>query len=621
MPESSDPLGGWDGGERPTGSPDPAAGGGYAWYGSGSGSAEPPTGPTAEDAGAPGGWAGTGSVPADTGSVPADTGSVPADTGWAAPPPLASGAVDVTPTEPDLLSGGGQPPRRRSLALIAGSVLAVVALVLAGAGVKKLVRTADGNGVAPATVVPASAFAYLQLNLNPSASQRLAILDATRRIPGSPTKGADADSLRDTLFRALLKDTPADYDADLKPWLGDSAGAAAFPDSSGHPQTLVVAAVKDQDAAMTTLNRMQRAHQGVYGFRGDYVLIAQSEPVLHDAQAALGKGALADAATFKADLGTLPDDELVTGWADMAKASAAGTRMLRDHGCLGSGEMSAGCPISPLRPLLSAEGSGTRTGRLVLGARMATGYVDLQVRSRDASQHVRGTDVSGMMGGLPADTAVAIGVGSPDKALASDSLRRGLLLLAMLPAEGAGSGSFDEGFIESTSSEQGTSASSPAERRLVDQIEKATGLSFPDDFATVLGDRAALALSPVRDSGDPYLGVISHPSDLDQARTLAQRMLDRMRGGSSDQVLLRTEGDELVFAPTDAYARQMTGGGLGESSRYRTAMGDMSGAWLGAYAVPRLVDKEESLAPVDAVGIVGRTDGSDTVLQVRVVMR
>ncbi len=94
------------------------------------------------------------------------------------------------PVEPEYLGAGGVPPqsegggsaagRGRRAGLVAAAAAAVVVAVGAGAyGVVQLLA----GGSSPATAVPADAVAYLSLDLDPSAAQKLEAFKILRKFP------------------------------------------------------------------------------------------------------------------------------------------------------------------------------------------------------------------------------------------------------------------------------------------------------------------------------------------------------------------------------------------------------------------------------------------------------
>src|ERR1700709_2823057 len=139
---------------------------------------------------------------------------------------------DTGPGQPEYLGPGGPPPetddhtslgRGRHTGLVAVASLAVVAAL--GAGAYAMVQLFDG-GSSPAASVPASAIGYLRLDLDPSASQKIEAIKILRKFPAlkDELKIGSRDDIRRRLFEEIRKDggcKSLDYDADVKPWIGE----------------------------------------------------------------------------------------------------------------------------------------------------------------------------------------------------------------------------------------------------------------------------------------------------------------------------------------------------------------------------------------------------------------
>src|SRR4051794_31554643 len=100
---------------------------------------------------------------------PADpTPTVPAYGGW-------SGSPDVLAAEPPERS-----PRRAPWALVGGIAVLVLALV---GGVTYAVGALSGGGSQPDDALPTGAFAYVSLDLDPSAAQKIDAFRFLRTFP------------------------------------------------------------------------------------------------------------------------------------------------------------------------------------------------------------------------------------------------------------------------------------------------------------------------------------------------------------------------------------------------------------------------------------------------------
>lgn len=508
------------------------------------------------------------------------------------PPIFDLAPAEVLPERP--------PSSRRPVLLTAGAAVVVLVLVLAGAGVKRLIGVASHpDGAAGA--VPASTFAYLHVDLAPSAEQRLALFNFSRKFPGSPTSrpGAHAGDLRDALLSEVLKDSPISYDVDVKSWLGDDVALAAFADGSGRARVIGALAVKDRGAATASLRRITAKEHEAFLISGDYAIVAPDQATLAAARTELAKGRLDGQSAFAADVATLPADQLLTTWVDVGKGLRSAERLVTDSGCRLLSSLvptrGGGCTVDSVDKLLRSSDSNLGSARLVAGARAASDYVDLQLRLRGGATPAHVSDVSGMLAALPDDTALALGIGAP-----GDALRQKATTFSTAVGEAALGARRGDGL--------------PQLRR---ELLRSTGLSFPGDFAAVLGDRAVLAATRANDSVD--IGVRSHPSDIAAARRLAARFAAKVdRPG--ERIAVRTAGGDLVIGSGEPYASRLAASGrLGSTALFRTAMGSYGNAQLALYANLRAFGVSAKESPIAAAGLVVRHDGADAVAELRIV--
>jgi hypothetical protein len=202
------------------------------------------------------------------------------------------------------------PPRstRRSGTVIGASAL-VVALV-AGAGVYVASQTAaDGD---PASVLPATTFMMVKLDLTPSRAQTAAIERFAKRFPAG-RMSAVAD-VRAKTMEAFAESLEVDYAKDIKPWLGSTASAAGFLDGSGEPHWVVALHPKDMSAAKRALTAA--AAKPAFAELDGFLVLSDEQSALDDALAAAKERALSDVPEFVADLKRLKGDNVAVAWGD-----------------------------------------------------------------------------------------------------------------------------------------------------------------------------------------------------------------------------------------------------------------------------------------------------------------
>lgn len=117
-------------------------------------------------------------------------------------------------------------------------VAAVLALALVAGGGFLAWSLLRGAAPAAAKGLPKDSLAVVEVNLNPSAGDKLAVKDLAAKFPALADKvNAAGDDYKAALYNstiaALSPDAP-DYEADVKPWLGDSiaVGMVKAGDSS-----------------------------------------------------------------------------------------------------------------------------------------------------------------------------------------------------------------------------------------------------------------------------------------------------------------------------------------------------------------------------------------------------
>lgn len=227
-----------------------------------------------------------------------------------------------------------------TLALIAGAAVGVVAYT-------KL----SGGGPQPADVLPATTVAYARLDLDPSASQKIALLDLIDRVPevkeGLGLEDVDSQAdLREVAFTDWfgLEDTcGVDYDDDVKPWIGERLGlglVGGFEITDDEDETtlsiaensVLVLQVTDEDAAREGITKLvtecgvleeiagdlgEDLDEPGIAFRDGYALVTISPESADAIDAASDEGTLAgDNDKFSGDMDTLGEDGVASVWYD-----------------------------------------------------------------------------------------------------------------------------------------------------------------------------------------------------------------------------------------------------------------------------------------------------------------
>lgn len=516
--------------------------------------------------------------------------------------------------------------RGRRLGVVAGGALAAVAVAGAGAwGVAQLL----GGGTSPAGAVPADALAYVALDLDPSAGQKLEALKTLRKFPAlrDDLGLGSADDLRSWLFDVVRDDTPCagvSFADDVEPWLGDRVAVSVVP-GDDEPVPFVVLQVTDQDAARAGVSALEScADRGStdgsgVAFTGDYMVVAETDAQATGVVADVADGSLADDADYQRWVGEAGGAGILTGYvapdgpAALADAFAASTGP-SGHGLdLGATPFGRGPDLSMMSEQLEDFGGAAMV------VRFADSSLELEVAStRLGSPEATGAAAQGDGGlaELPASTAVGLGLAVSDTAAQDllDGIQSGL---DDLPGQG------------------GVGVDS-----MLAQLESASGLTFPDDLQALLGDGVAVAVDSSLDLGSLHGGADGAAPDLtslpagirisgDPATIMP--VLDRMRAqvGPFADLVVTEAGDHAVAIGLDPdYTATLAGdGGLGDVDAFAAALPDLSasagglfvnldaGDWLAALtegdgdpAGDQAGDQaqlRQNLEPLEALGVTG----------------
>lgn len=393
---------------------------------------------------------------------------------------------------------------RRGLKIALGAG-AVVILAAGGAGAYAW-QQLSGGGTQPQDVLPASVSAFVRLDADPSASQKIALLRLVQRFPDIAddigVTSAD-DDIKRLLLEEAVPNCGLDYDEDLEPWLGDRIGFAVGPDAT----PLIAVQVTDEDAARTTLPALAECldlpDPGIVFSEGYAVLSADEK----SAKAAVDEAAdkpLADSTAFQKDMDELGDQGIASAWVDV--------------------------------PALSADIPGLQepSGAAVAGGNPFTGVESSALTLRAGSAHLELVGI----GRSSEDVTERPGAGL--ERYSSDNLLVGAY---------SGGGKDVRERWDAILGEGDTYGYDPSGD--IAGIEQATGLRVPEDIETLLGESIALVVGP-RNLDTAITGGLSDPtaldiglvmrSDPDAAADLAQRLAD---------LALRYIGLPLTVVPTD----------------------------------------------------------------------
>jgi hypothetical protein len=475
------------------------------------------------------------------------------------------------PVGTDYLGNAAPPPRKRRRALWA-VVAAGTAAVLVGGGVTAYALL-SGTGVTLDQHVPGDAVVYAEVNVDPPAGQKVATLRFFHHFPDLKTD-EDAPDLLSGLIEPLLTTDKAkrEYRDDVQPWVGKHAAFVLDP-QGGKVQPVFVIEAKDEAKAKSGLADLQRAEPDNFGYvvQDGVAILAESNAIAQQAATGATSSPLHDNSQFTSDIKTVGDDGIFTAWADLGKASKFATDLAGSQGA-------------------SDIEKADVKGRAVMNVKFTDTTADLTVKVLGQDPLPKGDEVGAQVAALPADTAIAAGVGGAD-ALVRTSFDR---------LKKAG---LDDA---------------------ISDIENETGLELPDDVTALVGSRTVLAVAGDRD--DVRFGVVSHTDDPGRAKSAAEKVLTKL-DDTSDSIAVKSISDGTVLANSSDYAEKLAGnGGLGNTDLYRKAVPEAGKAQFVAY-----VDIQKAAAFSDdplpdelkslrAVGVSMVFDGDTATTHARLVV-
>lgn len=526
-----------------------------------------------------------------------------------------SGSHMLASSPGDMLASGSVERPRRNLAAIVVSLIAVLAVIGGGVAYVGYHKLAS-SGAQPDQWAPASSIAYIKIDLDPAASEKIAALRFEQKFPDAPHV-TSADQLKDTLLSAAFDRPSSDinYVTDIKPWLGDRVAIAVYPDSSGKAQPVGILQVKDGALAQTGLAKLIHTSSdssGTPGFviEGDYAVVGPSQAAVDAAVAAARTSSITASNQYASDVATLGGDRIVTAWADLgalgkyaSKSGAltgagalglSGNSVLGDLSRLGGG--SGFGNLGSLAQLGGAQGLTTNTvkGRLVLGLELQAGYASISGR-------VVGADVSGVQNG---DAGT---------------------LLAQLPS-GSVAGVAVSGLGAIISKELTKLESGPlgalGVKGEMDALGAKLGISLPGDAINLLGSDVAAGLDSVPAAhGKAKFTAITEPTDAAQGLKTSQALAGLMTA-SGTPATATASGSNVVIT-NDAAAS----GALGNDAGFKSAMSGMPDKVVAAAYVnlagiwPTLGSKVPSdIQHLTGIGTYEALDGSDVTFAVRVTV-
>ena len=529
--------------------------------------------------------------------------------------PTAAVAGSSSPEHGEILDTGSptRPPLGRRTWVLAVAGIAVVAAAGAGFAVGAVL---GGGGTQPEDVLPDTVLAYVDIDLDPAAEQKVNFVRLLGRFPDVEQQYGPEPDIRAVVVDWLAEGTELE-DADIDQWIGDRVGVGISWDAEAEALTPVAAIqVSDADEAVADLQLVLEDDQ--IATTDDYVvvtgdlfsgldeldevsgLVGADVPASQTAEQVVAAGAAAPLSESDAFTGVFDrlDDGLFTMYVDGERIAAAGEQL---GDTLGLDESPDAAGLT--EALAQAEDAG-QTGAVL---RAEPDAIEVVAWSGAATQGDAG----------PADLMASL----PDSTLFALELTGGADLVAERWAQ----------LIES--GEQSGLNADDLERGLA-EIEAQYGITLPDDLETLMGDDVVLAVDGEGLlTGVPGVGVrsVTDPTAGDDLATRIQSTLASLTGGFG--ITARGTDDGMVVASSEEYASTLTegvsgDGGLGSDPTFQDALPDADDAtylvWVDLSAVrsfAALAAPEASgvIEPLEALGITVTPDDGGSLARSRLV--
>jgi hypothetical protein len=487
---------------------------------------------------------------------------------------------------PDYLDGSGPastaPTSDNKKRLIAvGAIVAGGAVIAGGAWAA---TSFFATGSQPAEALPDSTVAYFSVDLDPSGGQKIEAIRTLRKFPGFTDKVdlETDDDLRERFFEEVTKSGECeglDYAADVKPWLGSRAAMAAVDLGEDEPAAVGVIQTTDGGKAEDGLAKLidacggssaegdtgdsaeEESSEDIGGWvvDGDWIVVAETQEIAQQVVDAADGSALAGDAAFERWTGEAGDDGFMSFY--VAKGV---TKYLDDLGGMGM----MGSSLSPMDDLSMEEGTGDVTSEEQIPEELQQ-VID---------------DFDGMAATVRFDggaVELEYAVSNYQKALTSfiDS-ETGADMVASLPDDtvAAFGMALDEGWADALLDYVKDSV--PEESATIDeqlaQFEAETGLAFPEDLETLLGEGLTVSMGSGLDpdavaNGGP--GEVPVGIRIKGDASEIQAVLDKISAQAGPEVaefLKVSEGDGYaVLALQEGYRGELeSDGSLGDSAAY-----------------------------------------------------
>ena len=414
-----------------------------------------------------------------------------------------------------------------------GVVIGVGAAVLAVvAGAAVYATTAlSGGGRQPDELAPKSTFAYAKVDLDPAANQKLAAREFFGKFPKLKKPGEDGNVFDALLAQMFEGEENFTYEADVKPWFDKRAAVAGFRGKDG-ASVVGILRSKDDGKAKRAMDKAvaeakKDGDEFAYKIEKGYVVVGETVADVDDALAQSSKESIKDNETFQKDLDRLDGDQVVVMWVDVRQAFDA---------------VKAGVPQAGLLPNAITD---QIKGRVVTGLHMDGDYAEVtgyMIGMEQSGQKPPAANEPVLLKSLPANTVAAVSANGLGDALKGQLGQLGAL--GMDP------------------------------QQFIGPMLQQLGLSLDGDILPLLGDQTVVALGGVPSGfGDISAGLLSTVKDPAAAKESGAKIAAAV---SQMGVPVQSDvaGNTFYLATSNYLSELKSGKGLGDSEKFKKAMGD-----------------------------------------------
>ncbi|WGT46471.1 hypothetical protein [Tessaracoccus lacteus] len=392
----------------------------------------------------------------------------------------------MTQTTQPVPAAAEAPKKSKAPVVVAVAIAAVVVV----AGVVAAFTLLRGSTPTASQGLPSTVLASVEVNLNPSAGDQLALKGIADKLPDLGL-GEIGDDYKAALWSLIPAEEGMPEYSEVEPWLGDSVAIGALPvdGDATDVQAVMSVQVTDQSAAQAFADEYL---EGTTVFFVDDLMVVSAEATGLE-QADVTSSPLASYDTFTSDMAKLSGSSLATAWVSPAGAALA----------LQEGEDSTG--------ITADAGDLTRDLHGAAALQVADSLLTLRTVFDAPGMAADGAgDVRDVAGNLSADSLFALATATND-----DSISR---------------------IWEAVSANETATA-----------WAQQFGLTSQDDLGALLGESLGLTLG-MDEAGSPVLGAALVGDDAARQKEILDQLDTTLQQSGATGLRIEQDGDTGVIA-------------------------------------------------------------------------